>query len=126
VDLNSAGALLYWCEGSKRERDRRVEFVNSDFRMISIFMRYIRAKKIDEGRLKVRMMIHQQDNEVECRAYWKSVTQLADSNFIAPSVKRTSPVRNPLPYGTVAIRYNSVELLRQINKDILKIITKLS
>jgi hypothetical protein len=93
--------------------------------MSSIFMKYIRAKKIDESRLKVRMMIHQQDNETECRAYWKSVTQLADSNFIAPIVKRTSPVRNPLPYGTVAIRYNSVELLRQINKDILKTSTKL-
>jgi hypothetical protein len=126
VDLNSAGALPYWCEGSKGERDRRVEFVNSDFRMISIFMKYIRGKKIDESRRKARMMIHQQDNEMECRAYWKSVTQLTDSNFIAPIVKPTSPVGNPLPYGAVAIRYNSVELLRQINKDILKIITKLS
>jgi hypothetical protein len=126
VDLNVVGTLLYWCEGSKRERDRRVEFVNSDARMISIFMRYLRAKGVDEERIKVRMMIHLQDNEAQCREYWKTVTSLKDSNFISTVVKDTGPVRRPLPHGTVAIRYNSVELLRRISSDIERLVDRMS
>jgi hypothetical protein len=39
MNVEEAGALLYWCEGSKREEDRRVEFVNSDPKMDSVFMK---------------------------------------------------------------------------------------
>jgi hypothetical protein len=56
------------------EKDCRVEFVNSHPMMISIFMKYLRAKNI-------------QDDEVECGAHWKKVTSLDDSNFISTVVK---------------------------------------
>jgi len=36
VDLDDIGKITYWREGGKRERDRRVEFVNSDPRLVSI------------------------------------------------------------------------------------------
>ena len=42
MDWDIIGTTLYWCEGSKRERDKGVEFVNSDDTMISIFMKYVR------------------------------------------------------------------------------------
>ena len=126
MDLESAGTLLYWCEGSKRERDRRVEFVNSDPKMIAIFMRYLRAKGIDEGRIRARMTIHRQDDEQRCKNYWKRVTSLNYSNFISTVVKETSIARKPLPYGTVAVRYNSVRLLRQIKSDICDLVERIS
>jgi hypothetical protein len=125
VDLNTVGTLLYRCEGSKRERDRRVELVNSDPKMVAIFMKYLRLKEIDENRIKIRMMIHRQDDELQCKDYWKRVTALKDSNFISTVVKETSRVRHPLPYGTVAIRYNSVSLLRQIKSDIQELVEHL-
>lgn len=126
MDLESAGTLLYWCEGSKRERDRRVEFVNSDPKMTAIFMRYLRAKGIDEGRIRARMTIHRQDDEQRCKNYWKRVTSLNYSNFISTVVKETSITRKPLPYGTVAVRYNSVRLLRQIKSDIYDLVERIS
>jgi len=67
MDIATIGVVLYWCEGSKREEDRRVEFVNSDPRMISVFMKYLRTKNVEETRIKARMMIHIQDDELECR-----------------------------------------------------------
>jgi len=118
VDIATIGVILYWCEGSKREDDRRVEFVNSDPRMISIFMRYLRTKDIDEARIRARVTIHVQDDEVECKDYWKKVTSLNDSNFISTVVKSPSFSKKPLPYGTVAIRYNSLQLLRQVKEEI--------
>jgi len=81
VDIATVGLILYWCEGSKREDDRRVEFVNSDPNMISVFMRYLRAKDIDEARIRARMTIHVQDDESECKEYWKKVTALRDSQL---------------------------------------------
>jgi hypothetical protein len=65
VDIQTVGAVLYWCEGSKREDDRRVGFVNSDPRMISVFMRYLHTKNIDERRIRARITLHVQDNEVQ-------------------------------------------------------------
>jgi hypothetical protein len=118
MDLQTIGAVLYWCEGSKREKDCRIEFVNSDATMISIFMRYLRTKDIEEARIRARMAIHVQDDETECREYWKKVTSLKDSNFISTVVKSPSFTMNPLPYGTVTIRYNSLQLLRQVKREI--------
>jgi hypothetical protein len=126
MGINEAGPLLYWCEGSKRARDRRVEFVNSDPRIISIFMKYIRAKGIDEKRLRLRMEIHTQDHEIICRQYWKRVVNAKDSNFIAPSVRTTSAFRKTLPYGTITVRYNSVALFQEIMAEISKLAEELA
>ncbi len=121
MNLNEVGALLYWCEGSKREEDYRVEFVNSDPEMISIFMKYIRTKGVEERRLRIRMEIHVQDDEAECRRYWKYVTGLQDDNFIASAPRKPSNSKKHLPHGTVAIRYNSIALLREIKNEISSI-----
>ncbi len=64
MNIRTIGAILYWCEGSKREKDCRVEFVNSDPEMISLFMRYLRSKRIEEARIRARMAIHVQDDEL--------------------------------------------------------------
>jgi hypothetical protein len=118
MDIQTIGAVLYWCEGSKREIDCRVEFVNSDPKMIAVFMRYLRTKDVDESRIRARMTIHVQDDEAECREYWKKITSLHDSNFISTVVKSPSFSRRPLPHGTLAVRYNSLRLLREIKEEI--------
>jgi hypothetical protein len=94
--------------------------------MISIFMRYLRSKNIDEARIRIRMAIHSQDDETVCKEYWRNVTSLNDSNFISTVVKSPSFTTNPLPYGTVTIRYNSLQLLRQIKKEISDIVEEIS
>ncbi|HEV2389873.1 MAG TPA: hypothetical protein VGS04_04025 [Nitrososphaerales archaeon] len=126
MDITTVGAILYWCEGSKREDDRRVEFVNSDPRMISVFMKYLRTKDIDEARIRARMTIHVQDEERECKDYWKSVTSLKDTNFISTVVKSPSFSKKPLRYGNIAIRYNSLQLLRQIKEEISNLAEEIS
>jgi len=51
---------------------------------------------------------------------------LNDSNFISSIVKSPSFTTNPLRYGTVTIRYNSLQLLREIKKEISDIAEELS
>ncbi len=81
-------------------------------------MKYLRAKGIAENRIRARISVHEHDNVTECKEYWKKVTSLDDSNFISASLRRTSPARSPLPHGTLTIRYNSIELLLRIKRDI--------
>jgi hypothetical protein len=126
VDIATVGVILYWCEGSKREDDRRVEFVNSDPKMISVFMKYLRTRHVDEARIRARMTIHVQDDELECKEYWKKVTSLSDPNFISTVVKSPSFSKKPLRYGTIAIRYNSLQFLRQIKEEISNLAEEIS
>jgi hypothetical protein len=93
--------------------------------MVSVFMRYLRAKGVDEKRLRIRMVIHVQDDEYECKRYWKGATRLEDCNFLPTIMKSPSFSRKPLPFGTVTIRYNSVELLRQINREISELVDRI-
>ena len=126
MDINEVGTLLYWCEGSKREEDYRVEFVNSDSKMVAVFMKYIRAKGVDEKRLRLRLAIHIQDDESECKKYWIELTGLNDSNFMSTIVKKRSSWKKHLPYGTLTIRYNSISLLREIKAEISSMAERLS
>lgn len=126
MDIGTIGTILYWCEGSKREEDRRVEFVNSDEKMISVFMSFLRARNVDEGRIRIRMAIHDDEDEASCKQHWKGVTGLDDSNFLQTIVKRPSIARSHLPYGTVTIRYNSIGMLRGLKREISDLVIHLS
>lgn len=90
--------------------------------MISILMKYLRTKGVDERRLRIRMEIHVQDDEGDCKQYWKSVTGLQDDNFIASAPRKASVSKKHLPHGTVAIRYKSIALLREIKNEISLIV----
>jgi hypothetical protein len=125
VDINSVGTIMYWCEGSKRERDYRVEFVNSDPVMIKVFMKYLRSRGIEESRIRARISLHEQDSISEYEDYWKVVTSLDDSNFLTASVRKTKTTKALLPHGTLTIRYNSIALLRQIKRDIANLASEL-
>ena len=125
MDIRTVGALLYWCEGSKRLEDRRVEFVNSDPRMIMVFLKYLRSLDVEEDRIKLRMALHSQDDETSCREYWKSITKLANSNFISTILKRSSTAKKHVPHGTMTVRYNSVNLLRIVSADVSRVVSEL-
>jgi len=63
MGMDDVGTILYWCEGSKRERGRRIEFVNSDpfddFHIHEIPS----FQEGDEKRIRARTMIHPKDDE---------------------------------------------------------------
>ncbi|MDA4116596.1 MAG: hypothetical protein OK442_08600 [Thaumarchaeota archaeon] len=88
--------------------------MNSDPRIIAVFMTYLRTKDIEESRIRARMTIHVRDDKVECKGYWKKVTSLNDANFISTVVKNPS-----LSKGAFAIRHhrNQLQLARATKAD---------
>jgi transposase len=122
-ELLIAGALAYWCEGSKSKpyrRDDRVTFINSDPGLIKFFMRFLIATSTPSDRLICRVQIHESADVAEAQKFWLDVTQLPDTQFRRPTLKRHHPqtVRKNTGQnyrGCLVIKVRqSAELYRQI------------
>jgi hypothetical protein len=119
-----AGAIAYWCEGSKskphRRNSDRVIFMNSDARLICFFLRFLAIAGVQLGDVIFRIHIHESADAEAAQRYWESVTGASASQFGKPTVKRHNPKTNRANVGDTyhgCLRIDvrrSGELYRQI------------
>ena len=60
-ELLIAGAIAYWCEGTKSKPHHRYEhvaFINGDPKLITFFLRFLDAAGIDRAQVRYRIYIH--------------------------------------------------------------------
>ena len=89
-----AGAIAYWCEGSKSKpyaRGDRVIFTNSDPRLILFFLRFLDAAGISRSDLRFCMQIHESADVAAAQRFWIEVTGSKDEQFLRPTLKRHNP-----------------------------------
>jgi hypothetical protein len=89
-----AGAIAYWCEGSKNKphrRDDRVNFVNSDPALVRFFLRFLDVAGIGRERLIFRVYIHESADLAAAQRFWLDVTQARPDQFRCPTLKRHNP-----------------------------------
>jgi transposase len=89
-----AGAIAYWCEGSKSKphrRDERVAFINSDPQLILFFLKFLSAAGISRDRLTCRLYIHESADVPSAQRFWKEQTGLSADQFRRPTLKRHNP-----------------------------------
>lgn len=118
-----AGAVAYWCEGTKNKAhraDNRVEFINSDPGLIVFFLRFLAAAGIPAERVACRLHIHETADVPASQQFWRDITGLPAAQFRSPVLKRHSPktVRKNTGdtyHGCLAIRVlGASDLYRQI------------
>src|ERR1700683_867266 len=120
-----AGAIAYWCEGSKnkpgRPRCDRVVFINSDPAMIKFFMRFLDVVGVDRQSLVFRVQIHETADVVGAESYWLALTRADVSQFRRATLKRHRPSTNRSNVGEryrgclrIEVR-RSTELYRKID-----------
>ncbi|HTZ94413.1 MAG TPA: hypothetical protein VMB74_18635 [Streptosporangiaceae bacterium] len=93
-ELVIAGAIAYWCEGSKSKPHRRcdqVGFINSDPQLISFFLRFLAVAGVTSDRLVCRLQIHQSADVAAAQQFWLDVTGLPAEQFQRPTLKRHNP-----------------------------------
>lgn len=74
-----AMAMLYWGEGSKK----RCEFVNSDGRIIQLYLLALRKVfNIPEKDIRPTMRIFSGMNRSKCLDYWSRITKIPPHKFI--------------------------------------------
>jgi len=93
-ELLIAGAIAYWCEGSKSKAHRpssRVIFTNSDPGLIQFFMRFLDAAGTPRADLAFRVFIHENADVESAQRFWRDVTGASPGQFLTPALKRHNP-----------------------------------
>jgi transcriptional regulator with XRE-family HTH domain len=93
-ELLIAGAIAYWCEGSKNKGDRildRVAFINSDPALITFFLRFLDAAGVAKDDLILRVYIHENADPAAAQRFWVQLTGVQPSQFRPPTLKHHNP-----------------------------------
>jgi len=122
-ELKLAGILIYWAEGAKFKgmdgAPCTVDLANSDPRMISLFLRFLREIcGIDEKRLGVQLYCYANQDIESLKNFWYKRTKIPLNKFIKPYVRKDFlPEKiGKMKYGLVHIRYTDKKLLRLIDE----------
>jgi hypothetical protein len=93
-ELLIAGAIAYWCEGTKSKphrRSERVIFMNSDPSLIRFFLRFLAATATAPEDLAFRVYIHENADCRSAELFWLEVTGAKPEQFHRPALKRHLP-----------------------------------
>jgi transcriptional regulator with XRE-family HTH domain len=119
--LHVAGAMLYWAEGDKRDKNC-ARISNSDPEVLRLFVRFLRTY-FDGCDEKLRVICHlfadHAERQLEIEQYWLDVVELPRSalrkSFVNVYSKYSQKKRkNKLPYGTCHLCVHSTEILQSI------------
>jgi len=107
-------SFLYWGEGNKS--GSYVAFINSDPKMIKVFMSSLRQSfKLDESKFRVLVHIHEYHHEENICSFWSEVTGISLSQFSKSYLKpHTKKRRKPDYKGSARIRYYDVRIVREL------------
>ena len=87
--LKALLAMLYWAEGSKFDGVSGVRFVNTDPKLIALYLSLLRrCFPVDERKLKVRLHLHYYHKKRESLQYWSSLTGVPKEQFGKLYIKR--------------------------------------
>lgn len=89
-----AGAIAYWCEGTKSKPYRhadRVVFMNSDPGLVRFFLRFLEAAGVDRDDLILRVCIHENADAEAAQRFWVEATGVSPPQFRSPTLKRHNP-----------------------------------
>ena len=79
-----AGAIAYWCEGSKSKpyrRQDRVVFVNSDPGLVRFFLRFLAVTGTTADQLICRVHIHESADVMGAQRFWQEATGMSADQF---------------------------------------------
>lgn len=100
-------SILYWCEGSKYPATNAVVFVNSDRKLVNVFITLLRrCYQIDESKFRVHLQIHESDNYHELLFIWSNELNIPASQFMKPTKTRKRFGKHRSVYeGTCTLKY---------------------
>lgn len=96
-ELTLAGAVLYWCEGSKSKpwrEQHELNFTNSDPGLVELFLRFLEVLGVDRRRLTYRVSIHESADALAACRWWADQIGIEVGDMRRPTLKRHKPSTN--------------------------------
>ncbi|MET8398323.1 hypothetical protein [Streptomyces sp900116325] len=96
-ELFLLGVGLYWSEGTKSKPHRlaeRVTFINSDPRMIEVYLAWLQLLGVSAQRLRFHVHIHETADATAAEQYWRDLTGADEASFGKTSIKKHNPRTN--------------------------------
>lgn len=92
-DLVIAGVVAYICEGSKNKpwNSGSLSFVNSDVRLIRLWLRFLELMGVTEDRIRFRLLIHESADVEAALASWARDVDAPRAQFQRPTLKKHNP-----------------------------------
>ena len=94
-EVRLLGAVAYWCEGGKEKPWRKnictVKFINSDERLILLFLRFLEIEGLDRRNLGYRLSIHESADAEAATRSWAGVVAVPADCFRRPTLKKHNP-----------------------------------
>lgn len=98
-----SGILFYWAEGTKSKVRKTIEFVNTDYRIIKIIIRFFRETLgIPKGKIKIMVRIGSKGDLEKAINYWSKITGILRTKFQKPEIinlKENSKSLERYPFG---------------------------
>jgi len=117
--LKTAGLMLYWAEGAKKQ-PHKIDFANSNPLMIKLFIKFLRKiYRVNESRLRCLIFGYPSHNIQELTNYWSKLTHIPKSQFIKPYIRQDGGnTRDKMKYGVLHVSYSDKRLFQLILKEI--------
>jgi hypothetical protein len=93
-DLFVAGVAIYAAEGSKQkpwQTGTNTILINSDPRMILLFLRWLELIGVKSSSLTFRVAIHETADHIEAVNYWARMVGVPPDHFLRATLKRGNP-----------------------------------
>jgi hypothetical protein len=118
--------IIWLCEGTSyvpNGKRNRVEIVNSDPRIVYLFVNFLRKLRINEKKIKLRLKISEKE-EIKAKRFWSKLLKMPYASFGMPIRPTGLKTKKKTKYGTLTVKYNSKKLafeLYKISENIMKI-----
>ncbi|MGW0774634.1 hypothetical protein ACWD01_13490 [Streptomyces sp. NPDC002835] len=93
-ELFIAGVALYWAEGAKDKPYRRrevLQFINSDPKVIGLYLRWLELLGVTRDRMRFRVSIHESADVATAERFWAALAGVDVSAFQRATLKRHNP-----------------------------------
>ncbi|MGW6055307.1 hypothetical protein [Streptomyces sp. NPDC055189] len=98
-ELFLAGVVLYWAEGGKdkaynKQHTERLQFINSDPNVISLYLRWLELLGVERERMRFRVSIHESADVAKAEKFWAELVGVDTEILQRVTLKRHNPRTN--------------------------------
>jgi len=127
-ELLLCGLMLYWAEGSRRNK-HTIQMANLDYKLILVFIKFLRRIcGLKEEKICPNIQLYKQFNRAKTRNYWSKILEVP-KKYISVNVHsdvRSKPNDQWSKYGIARIEIRNIKLKQWIDITLDNYLDKLS